>query len=237
MALITGANRGLGHDLALALGAAGASVVAAARKPESLSDVVATIAADGGDALAVRLDVTDLESVEGAMAAAVERYGKLDILVNNAGLGTNHDAIDVTEQEWDELMEVNLKGLFFTSQAAARYMIPSGYGRIVNMASQAGVVGIRRHAAYSASKAAAAAGMAALAKEWRRKKIAVIDVRPPHTETGLATRPLAGTAPQMPEGLTPTGVAERIVAAIEAGEREVSGADFGNRDSGADRPA
>ena len=81
-------------------------------------------------------------------------------------------------------------------------------------------------AAYSASKAAAAAAMTAIAKEWRRKKITVTDVRPPHTETGLATRPLAGTAPDMAEGLAPATVAERVVAAIEAGEREVAGNDF-----------
>jgi len=81
------------------------------------------------------LDLTDRGSIDAAVAAAVERFGQLDILVNNAGLGFNHDAVDVTEQDWDELMDVNVRGLFFACQSAARQMLPRGYGRIINMAS------------------------------------------------------------------------------------------------------
>jgi NAD(P)-dependent dehydrogenase (short-subunit alcohol dehydrogenase family) len=135
VAMVTGANKGLGRDLALALGGAGATVVAAARRPELLEDVLATIKADGGEAAAVPLELTDRGSIDAAVASAVERFGRLDILVNNAGLGFNHDAVDVTEQDWDELMDVNVRGLFFACQSAARHMLPRGYGRIINMAS------------------------------------------------------------------------------------------------------
>ena len=153
VALVTGASRGIGHDLVLALARAGAVVGAAARSPDHVADLLDEVAAAGGRAFAVPLDVTDLPSVEPAVQQVVREHGRLDVLVNNAGLGENHDALDVTEADWDALMDVNLKGLFFVTQAVARVMVPRGYGRVVNLGSQAGLVGIRRHAVYSASKA------------------------------------------------------------------------------------
>lgn len=117
------------------------------------------------------------------MAAVSATFGRLDILVNNAGLGTNHDAIDATEAEWDELFAVNVRGLFFASQAAARRMLPKGSGRIINMASQAGLVGIRRHAAYSASKAAVIGPTKVLALEWSPHGVTVNAVAPTWTYT------------------------------------------------------
>jgi NAD(P)-dependent dehydrogenase (short-subunit alcohol dehydrogenase family) len=176
VALVTGAGRGIGHDLALALVGAGATVVSGIR---------------GGDAPteSVAIDLRDIGSIRAAVDTVVERHGRIDMLVNNAGLGTNHDALDVTEEEWDELMAVNLKGLFFTCQAAGRHMVARRYGRIVNMSSQAGHVGIRRHAAYSASKGGVELLTKVLALEWGPHGVTVNAVAPTFVRTpGTAER-------------------------------------------------
>ncbi len=176
VALVTGAGRGIGHDLALALVGVGATVVSGIR---------------GGDAPteSVTIDLRDIGSIRAAVDTVVERHGRIDVLVNNAGLGTNHDALDVTEEEWDELMAVNLKGLFFTCQAAGRHMLARRYGRIVNMSSQAGHVGIRRHAAYSASKGGVELLTKVLALEWGPHGVTVNAVAPTFVRTpGTAER-------------------------------------------------
>jgi NAD(P)-dependent dehydrogenase (short-subunit alcohol dehydrogenase family) len=176
VALVTGAGRGIGHDLALALAGAGATVVSGIR---------------GGDAPteSVAIDLRDVGSIGAAVDTVVDRHGRIDVLVNNAGLGTNHDALDVTEEEWDELMAVNLKGLFFTCQAAGRHMVARRYGRIVNMSSQAGHVGIRRHAAYSASKGGVELLTKVLALEWGPHGVTVNAVAPTFVRTpGTAER-------------------------------------------------
>jgi 2-deoxy-D-gluconate 3-dehydrogenase len=125
VALVTGASRGIGHDLALALQGAGATVVSGVRSGDAPTQ-------------SVSMELRDVDSIRAAVDEVVDRHGRIDILVNNAGVGTNHDALDATEAEWDELIDVNLKGLFFACQAAGRHMVPAGYGRIVNMSSQAG---------------------------------------------------------------------------------------------------
>ncbi len=219
VALVTGASRGIGHDLALALAGAGARIMVAARTATELAALVDAIGAAGGEADAVALDLTDAGSIESAVGAVVDRFGRIDILVNNAGLGTNHDALDATEAEWDELFAVNVRGLFFACQAAGRRMVPEGYGRIVNMASQAGLVGIRRHAAYSASKGAVIALTRVLALEWAPHGVTVNAVAPTWTYTpGTAERLddpvfLATVLARIPVGrvATTTDVAAAVV--------------------------
>ena len=152
VALVTGAGRGIGRDLALALAHAGARVVAGSRTSGEVDSLAAEIVQGGGQASAVQVDVRDLASIQAAVTGTVERHGRIDVLVNNAGVGTNHDALEVTEDDWDEVLDVNLKGLFFMCQAAGRHMVRAGRGRIVNLSSPAGSVGTRRHAAYCASK-------------------------------------------------------------------------------------
>jgi NAD(P)-dependent dehydrogenase (short-subunit alcohol dehydrogenase family) len=188
VALVTGAGRGIGRDLVLALAAAGARVAAGVRSPNGEA-VVADARDAGGDVEAVTLDLTDRASIDRAVEETVGRFGRLDILVNNAGLGTNHDALDATEEEWDELFAVNVRGLFFACQSAARHMVAQRRGRIVNMASQAGLVGIPRHAAYSASKGAVIALTKVLALEWAPFGITVNSVAPTFIRTpGTAER-------------------------------------------------
>ncbi len=189
VALVTGASRGIGHDLVLALAAAGATVAAAARSVDDVAALVAQVRAEGGQAVGVALDVTDLGAIDRAVQGVLAGHGRIDVLVNNAGLGANHDALDVTESDWDRMMDVNLKGLFFVTQAVARSMVPRGYGRIVNLGSQAGLVGIRRHAVYSASKGAVNLLTKVLALEWGPHGITVNAVAPTFIRTpGTAER-------------------------------------------------
>jgi NAD(P)-dependent dehydrogenase (short-subunit alcohol dehydrogenase family) len=187
--MVTGASRGIGHDLVLALAGAGASVGAAARRLSDVDALVADVAAAGGRAISVELDVTDLASIDRAVRGVTEELGPIDVLVNNAGLGFNHDAVDVTEADWDAMMDVNLKGLFFVTQAVGRGMLGRGYGRIVSLSSQAGLVGIPRHAVYSASKGGVNMLTRVLALEWSPHGVTVNAVAPTFVRTpGTAER-------------------------------------------------
>ena len=151
----------------------------------------------------LRLDVTDVGGARTAVDAAVAEHGRIDILVNNAGLGANHDALDVTEADWDGMMAVNLKGVFFVSQAVGRHMVGRGYGRIVNLGSQAGLVGIRRHAVYSASKGGVNLLTKVLALEWAPHGVTVNAIAP----TWIYT---PGTAERLDDPAFLAGVLERI---------------------------
>ncbi|BDZ44710.1 hypothetical protein GCM10025866_06190 [Naasia aerilata] len=151
-------------------------------------------------------DMTDVAALASAIEAVGREHGRIDVLVNNAGLGANHDALEVTEADWDDMMAVNLKGLFFAAQAAARVMKPRGYGRIVNMSSQAGLVGIRRHAVYSASKGGVNLLTKVLALEWAPLGITVNAIAPTYIRT-------PGTA----ERLDTPEIAEDILARIPVG--------------------
>jgi len=201
VALITGASRGIGHGLAHALAAAGARVAVAARTKAELTPLAAAI-----DGLAVELDVTRVASITAAVDGVVDTLGSIDILVNNAGLGANHAALDVTEADWDALMEVNLKGLFFCCQAAARHMLRKGHGRIINMSSQASLVGIRDHAVYCASKGGVNQLTRVLALEWSEHGVTVNAVAPTFIYT-----------PGTKERLDQPDYLARVLARIPAG--------------------
>jgi len=216
-AVVTGATRGIGRGVAAMLARAGASVAVAGRDIDSVTQLAAEITADGGVAWPVRLDVTDLDEITRAMAAVNERFGSLDVLVNNAGLGANHPAEEVSESDWDEMMDVNLKGLFFCCRAAGRIMLDQGHGRIINMSSQAGVVGIRDHAVYSASKGGVNLLTKVLALEWSARGVNVNAVAPTFIYT-------PGTAERLDDPDYLAGVLERIPAAKVGTITDVAGA-------------
>jgi NAD(P)-dependent dehydrogenase (short-subunit alcohol dehydrogenase family) len=172
VALVTGASRGIGLELARALARSGATVLAGVRHPEH---------APAGEDGAIRplvMDVRDIAGTRNAIDRAVAEHGRLDILVNNAGIGLEHDSLDVSEADWDTLVDVNLKGAFFTTQSAARHMLDHGYGRVVMISSQASLVGLPRSTVYCATKAGLNGMVRALAVEWAGGGVTVNAVAP-----------------------------------------------------------
>ena len=217
VALVTGASRGIGQGLANALAAAGATVAVTARVRHDAAAVADSIVEGGGLASAHALDVQNVGSIGAAIDEVVDRHGRLDILVANAGLGANHPATDVTEHDWDEMMEVNAKGLFFTAQAAGRVMLAQGWGRIVAISSQASLVGIRDHAVYCASKGAVNQIVRVLALEWGASGVTVNAVAPTFIYT-------PGTAERLDEPAYRRAVIDRIPAGKVGTIADVAGA-------------
>ena len=135
VAIVTGAGRGIGRGIAEGLAAQGAKIVCAARTRSQLDEVVAAIRNAGGDAIAYEMDMKDLDSVRGGVDTALETYGQIDILVNNAGMNIREPYEDVTEEHYDEIMAVNLKGLYFLTQAVVKHMISRKQGKIIHIGS------------------------------------------------------------------------------------------------------
>lgn len=192
-ALVTGAGSGIGQAAAMALAAAGARSVLT-ELPDRLDRAEATagsLTEGGHDALATALDVRDLHSIAACVEIAREfGGGRLDVLVNNAGINVRQPAFDVTEEAWDLVLDTNLKGLFFTAQAAGRVMRdadPPG-GSIINVASIMGLIGYYDRAAYCSSKAGVVNLSRVLAVEWAPHAIRVNAVCPTFVETPLTQR-------------------------------------------------
>jgi NAD(P)-dependent dehydrogenase (short-subunit alcohol dehydrogenase family) len=217
VAVVTGASMGIGYGLAKAMAHAGAKVALTARSLHKLQDLVKEIEEEGGEAFAVQMDVSSVSQIEDAMSTIKQHFGSIDILVNNAGSGANHNSVDVTEEDWDQMMNTNLKGLFFCCQAAGKIMLHQGFGRIINMSSQASVVGIANHAVYCASKGGVNQLTRVLAVEWSGKGVNVNAVAPTFTYT-------PGTAERLDNPKFLKGVLDRIPAGKVAEIKDVSGA-------------
>jgi NAD(P)-dependent dehydrogenase (short-subunit alcohol dehydrogenase family) len=183
VALVTAAARGLGRACALALAHAGADVALGLRRKESGAALAEEIAALGRRALPLQMDMERLDEIRSAIAEAHARFGKIDILVNNAGVSPEAPALDVPEADFDYMVRVNLKGTFFASQAVGRLMTARGYGRIVNMSSQAGVIALPGEPIYCMTKAAINHLTRCLAVEWGRHGVTVNAVAPTFIET------------------------------------------------------
>jgi NAD(P)-dependent dehydrogenase (short-subunit alcohol dehydrogenase family) len=166
VAIVTGTSRGLGQYLGRALARAGADLVITSRVPSTLAPFKAEIEALGRRALPLALDVRRAESIQAMVEAAVAHYGKLDILVNNAGCNVRKPALEVTWDDWNLILDTNLRGTFFVSQAVARRMIPNKYGRIINIGSVTCVAGYAGLGPYGASRGGVKQLTMSLADDW-----------------------------------------------------------------------
>ncbi|PWA12789.1 2-deoxy-D-gluconate 3-dehydrogenase [Pueribacillus theae] len=184
-AVVTGASRGIGKEIALTLASAGAQVIVTSRNLEKLNGVKQKIESFGGTATAIQADMGDLKRINAFFAEIVERFSKLDLLINNAGTTVLKRAFDILEEDWDNVLNTNLKGLFFASQAAAKLMKETGGGKIVNIASVLGAVGEELAAPYIASKGGVIQLTKALALEWSRFGIQVNAVGPGYVKTEI----------------------------------------------------
>jgi NAD(P)-dependent dehydrogenase (short-subunit alcohol dehydrogenase family) len=191
IALVTGASSGLGARFAKVLASAGAQVVLASRRTERLKELRAEIEADGGAAHVVALDVTDYASIKSAIAHAETEAGPIDILVNNSGVSTTQRLVDVTPEDYNFVMDTNLRGAFFVAQEAAKRMIARAKGdpkkqhRIINIASVAGLRVLPQIGVYCMSKAGVIHMTKAMAVEWGRYGINTNAICPGYISTEI----------------------------------------------------
>jgi short-subunit dehydrogenase len=211
---IVGAAGGLGAPIVRALHERGATLVLAGPRRERLD------ALGLANSMAIALDLRDASAGDRLVVAVTERHGRLDGLVNAAGVVAFGALLDTDDVTIEELFLTNVLGPLWLLRRLVP-LLAASKGFVVNISAVVAEQPLANMAAYAASKAALTAADRALARELRRSGIHVCDVRPPHTETGLATRPLAGTAPRLPIGLDPKAVAERIVAGIENDDAEI----------------
>ncbi|WP_422056441.1 2-dehydro-3-deoxy-D-gluconate 5-dehydrogenase KduD [Sphingomonas sp.] len=181
VAVVTGANTGIGQGIALALAQAGADIAAVGRS--AATETVEKVRALGRKAEIISADLSSIEPVGRIVDETVEKLGGLHILVNNAGIIRRNDAVDFTEEDWDAVMDTNLKSVFFLCQAAARHMIPNGGGKIINIASMLTFQGGIRVPSYTASKSGVGGLTKLLANEWASKGITVNAIAPGYIAT------------------------------------------------------
>ena len=181
VALVTGANTGIGQAIALSLAGAGADVALVGRS--EASETKAKVEAMGRRAIIVSADLSSIAPVPDVIAQALSGLGSIDILVNNAGIIRRNDAVDFTEEDWDAVIDTNLKSLFFLSQAAAKEMIAKGSGKIINIASMLTFQGGVRVPSYTASKSGVGGLTKAMANEWAARGINVNAIAPGYIAT------------------------------------------------------
>jgi len=218
VALVTGAARGLGRAISLALAHAGADVALGLRDAKTGAELAREIEAMGRRVLPLQMDMTRLDQISRAVSDTTAHFGRLDILINNAGLSPENLAENVREEDFDLTLRVNLKGTFFSSQAAGKVMIRQKRGCIINMSSQAGFVALPTESVYCMTKAAIAHLSRCLAVEWGKYNIRVNAVAPTWIHT-------PGTELALADPAVRNNVIERIAALHRIGEpMEVAGA-------------
>lgn len=188
IALVTGARQGMGRAHALALAGQGAKVVVTNKNIEGCQVVVDEIISNGGEAVCFAMDVTNQAEVNQVFNEVIKKYGRLDILVNNAGIFVPKSALEITEEEWDTMLNINLRGQFFCAQRAAKEMMKNKWGRIINISSIAsgGVgIGFSGAAHYAASKGGVIGMTETLATEWAEYGINVNSIAPGAIDTPM----------------------------------------------------
>lgn len=217
VALVTGASRGIGRSTALALGRAGAAVtVHYNRREDAAVEVVGRIVEAGGEALAHAADVRSADDVGGLVRACVERWSRLDILVCNAGIWKGAPVEDMSEAEWDEMIDINLKGMYLATRFAVPHLAASPAAAIVNISSTAGQRGEAGHAHYAASKGGMISWTKSLAPELAPRGIRVNCVAPGWVHTDMAAEALAEDGEGISAGipLGRAGQPEEIAAVV-----------------------
>jgi NAD(P)-dependent dehydrogenase (short-subunit alcohol dehydrogenase family) len=218
VALVTGAARGLGRAISLALAHAGANVALGLRDLQADSGLAAEIRRMGREALPLQMDMRKMEQISSAVDKVAKHFGRIDILVNNAGIAPENLAENVTEEDFDATLAVNLKGTFFASQAAGRLMIRQKSGTIINMSSQAGFAALPTESIYCMTKAGIAHLTKCLAVEWGKYSITVNAVAPTFIRT-------PGTESALADPAFHADTVERVAALHRIGEpMEVAGA-------------
>ena len=219
---IIGANGGLGSALARELAGRGARLLLTARTPAAVQELQDELP---GSAVAI-LDLRDVEAGDRLVEAATEHFGRLDVLVNAAGIVAFGDLADTPDVVIEELFFTNVIGPLWLLRRCLP-LLQASKGTVVQISAVVAEQPLPGMATYAATKAALTAADTALTRELRRGGVRVLDVRPPHTETGLADRPLHGTAPKLPSGLTPERVAQAIADAIaEPRRNELASSEF-----------
>lgn len=225
VAMVTGASQGIGRACALALAEGGAAIALMARNEEKLAAVAKEIEAKGGRAAAFRMDVGNEDEVKAAVKAALERFGKIEILVNNAGVTKDTLLLRMKRSDWESVIQTNLSGAFFCTQAAIGAMLKQRWGRIINVSSVFGQTGQAGQANYAASKAGLIGFTMAMAREVASRGITVNAVAPGYIETamteGLSAELKAKVNEMIPLGRAGTDLdvayAVRFLASEEAG--------------------
>ncbi|MCL2368049.1 MAG: glucose 1-dehydrogenase [Oscillospiraceae bacterium] len=185
-AIVTGATKGIGRAMADGLAKEGANIVVVSRTASDCEAVAAEIQSTYGvETLALPTDVTDLAKIEEMVQQTLHRFSRIDILINNAGAALTKHALDLTEEDWDWVIDIDLKSVFFCSQAVAKAMIPGGGGKIVNIASALAFVGEKRALPYCVSKGGVLQMTRVLALEWARYNIRVNALCPGYVETDM----------------------------------------------------
>ncbi len=188
VAMVTGATRGLGEVAAKALAKAGAAVAVCGRSRPDLERVSAEIRDLGRQAEGFPLDVLSRSSIDQAVSRILERFGQVDILVNNAGVNHRVPFLEFPEEEWDRVIDTNLKGYFLVAQAVVPQMLQRGYGKVINMSSILGTVALPMQAAYAASKGGVDQLTKVMALEWARSGVRVNAIGPTYFETELVAQ-------------------------------------------------
>lgn len=194
VALVTGGSRGLGAGMARILAEQGADIAIVSRNTAKGEEVAESIRRMGRRSLALSADVRDVNALYGMVERVQKNFGRIDILVNNAGVGITKFALDVTEEDWDQVVDTNMKGVFFCAQAAAKVMRAQKYGKIINIASVAGAKSAVAIAPYGASKAGVIQLTRTLAREWARYHIYVHAIAPGYIKTDLNEAELSNEA-------------------------------------------
>lgn len=186
--IVTGGSKGIGKAIALTFAELEANVVIVGREKAALEAAVTELKGHHSKCMYLQADLRETQQIQAMVDEVAERFGTIDVLVNNAGVNITKPAIEVTEEDWDTVLDTNLKSTFFCSQAAGKYMIEQQAGKIINIVSQMAFVGYYKRAAYCSSKGGAVQLTKALAVEWAKSGINVNAVAPTFIETSLTSK-------------------------------------------------